>query len=140
MTPADRNRTIIDGFVQQLPDSDPVETQEWIDSLDAVVEQEGPVRGHFLLAKLLERAHHTAMGVPVTVTTPYVNTIPPEAEPEFGGPERAAWEQSAHHREEEFTRAEADWRDFEIDPKTGRVKAIDKAKAPPAKKPRKPRG
>ncbi|HEX2403503.1 MAG TPA: pyruvate dehydrogenase (acetyl-transferring), homodimeric type, partial [Acidimicrobiia bacterium] len=87
MTGGDRNQTIIDGFVHQLPDNDPIETQEWLDSLDAVVEHEGPVRGRFLLAKLLERAHQTAMGVPATVTTPYVNTIPPEAEPEFPGDE-----------------------------------------------------
>jgi hypothetical protein len=44
------------------------------------------------------------------------------------------------HTTQEFTRAEPDWRDFEIDPKTGRVKGIDKAKAPRAKKPRKPKG
>ncbi|MGH8875504.1 MAG: pyruvate dehydrogenase (acetyl-transferring), homodimeric type, partial [Acidimicrobiia bacterium] len=83
----DRNRTIIDGFVHQLPDIDPAETQEWLDSLDAVVSARGTVRGRFLLAKLLERAHQLALGVPATITTPYVNTIPPEEEPWFPGDE-----------------------------------------------------
>jgi hypothetical protein len=44
------------------------------------------------------------------------------------------------HTTQAFTRAELDSRDFEIDPKTGRVKAMDKAKAPRAKRKRKPRG
>jgi pyruvate dehydrogenase E1 component len=87
MAVGDRNLTIIDGFVHQLPDNDPIETQEWLDSLDAVVAGEGQVRGRFLLAKLLERAHQTGLGVPATVTTPYVNTIPAEEEPPYPGDE-----------------------------------------------------
>ena len=47
MTVGDRNRTIIDGFVHQLPDNDPVETQEWIDSLDGVVARRGPGKRTF---------------------------------------------------------------------------------------------
>ncbi len=49
--------------------------------------EEGQVRGRFLLAKLLERAHQTGLGVPATVTTPYVNTIPTEEEPPYPGDE-----------------------------------------------------
>src|SRR5213078_4393009 len=47
---------IIDGFVHQLPDVDPEETQEWLDSLTAVVEAQGKTRARFLMSKLLERA------------------------------------------------------------------------------------
>ncbi len=79
--------TIGDEFVHQLPDTDPVETSEWIESLDAVAEKHGPVRARFLLAKLQERAHKTQLGVPGVVTTPYINTIPPEEQPEFPGDE-----------------------------------------------------
>ena len=79
--------TIGDEFVHQLPDTDPVETSEWIESLDAVAEEHGPVRARFLLAKLQERAHKTQLGVPGVVTTPYINTIPPEEQPEFPGDE-----------------------------------------------------
>ena len=78
---------IIDGFVHQLPDIDPAETQEWLDSLDAVVSTEGKTRARFLLSRLLERARELQVGVPATVSTPYVNTIPPEEEPFFPGNE-----------------------------------------------------
>ena len=76
---------IFDGFVNQLPDSDPTETQEWLDSLDAVVEVHGKTRARFLLSKLLERARSSQVSFPATVSTPYVNTIPRENEPWFPG-------------------------------------------------------
>jgi pyruvate dehydrogenase E1 component len=78
---------MIDGFVHQLPDIDPTETREWLDSLDAVVGAQGKTRARFLLSKLLERARELQVGVPATVSTPYVNTIPPEEEPFFPGNE-----------------------------------------------------
>ncbi|MDX1449154.1 MAG: pyruvate dehydrogenase (acetyl-transferring), homodimeric type, partial [Acidimicrobiia bacterium] len=81
------NLTYIDGFVHQLHDSDPVETQEWIDSLDAVVSRHGEVRGRFIMAKLLERAHQRSLGVPGSISTPYINTIPVEEEPDYPGDE-----------------------------------------------------
>ena len=46
----------IDEFKQQLPDLDPAETDDWIESLDQVVGGEGEVRARFLLYKLLKRA------------------------------------------------------------------------------------
>ncbi len=76
---------IIDGFVHQLPDTDPGETQEWLDSLDSVVDAQGKTRARFLLSKLLVRARELQVGTPATVSTPYVNTIPPEQEPFFPG-------------------------------------------------------
>ena len=85
--PSDLGETIGDEYVHQLPDTNPIETQEWIDSLDAVSGESGTVRARFLLAKLLERAHETRLGIPAAVTTPYVNTIPLEEQPEFPGDE-----------------------------------------------------
>jgi len=85
--PSDLGDTIGDEYLHQLPDSDPAETQEWTESLDAVAERHGAVRARFLLAKLLERAHETRLGIPGAVTTPYVNTIPLEEQPEFPGDE-----------------------------------------------------
>ncbi len=79
--------TYIDGFVHQLHDVDPTETGEWLDSLDTVVSERGTTRAKFLMAKLLERAHQMALGVPGSVSTPYINTIPPEEEPEYPGDE-----------------------------------------------------
>jgi pyruvate dehydrogenase E1 component len=81
----DLSRTLGDEYVQQMPDSDPVETQEWIDSLDAVVDEQGPDRAKYLVAKLLERAHENNVGIAGAITTPYINTIPPEEEAEFPG-------------------------------------------------------
>jgi len=78
---------IFDGHVNQLPDSDPGETQEWLDSLDAVIDVHGKTRARFLLTKLLEKARESQVSFPATVSTPYINTIPREAEPWFPGDE-----------------------------------------------------
>ncbi|MGI9120259.1 MAG: pyruvate dehydrogenase (acetyl-transferring), homodimeric type [Acidimicrobiales bacterium] len=78
---------IFDGFSQQLPDIDPTETAEWLDSLDAVVDAQGKNRARFLVAKLLERSRALQVGFPATVSTPYVNTIPPEEQAWFPGDE-----------------------------------------------------
>jgi pyruvate dehydrogenase E1 component len=71
----------------QLPDIDPGETAEWIDSFDAVVDAEGRPRARFLLMKLLERALSKQVDFPATVSSPYVNTIPRDQEPWFPGDE-----------------------------------------------------
>ena len=78
---------IFDGYVNQLADSDPGETEEWMESLQAVIDVHGKTRARFLLGKLLERAHSAQVSFPATVSTPYVNTIPREAEPWFPGDE-----------------------------------------------------
>ena len=78
---------IFDGFVHQVPDIDPTETGEWLDSLDAVVAAHGKARARFIVAKLLERARALQVGFPATVSTPYVNTIPPEEQAWFPGNE-----------------------------------------------------
>src|ERR671919_322653 len=78
---------IFDQFKQQLPDIDPVETQEWLDSLDAVVEQTGPDRARYIVYKLLKRARQLQVGLPPLVQTRYINTISPEQEPYFPGDE-----------------------------------------------------
>ena len=74
-------------FSQQLPDIDPVETREWIESLDAVAAGSGKQRARFIMAKLLARSQETQIGTPPSVWTPYVNTIPPEGQPFFPGDE-----------------------------------------------------
>jgi pyruvate dehydrogenase E1 component len=78
---------IFDGFMHQLPDVDPVETREWLDSLDAIVDTHGKTRANYLLSRVLERARSLGVSFPATVSTPYVNTIPPELEPWFPGDE-----------------------------------------------------
>ncbi len=78
---------IIDGFVHQLPDLDPEETQEWLDALAQVVDVQGKTRARFLMSKLIERARAQNVDVPASVSTPYINTIPPEHEAWFPGDE-----------------------------------------------------
>ncbi|MYF83424.1 MAG: pyruvate dehydrogenase (acetyl-transferring), homodimeric type, partial [Acidimicrobiia bacterium] len=77
----------IDGFFRQLPDIDPEETQEWIDSLEAVVDFRGEARARFLVRALLNRAREMGVAYPPTVSTPYVNTIPAEEQAWFPGDE-----------------------------------------------------
>ncbi len=76
-----------DNFTRQLPDLDPAETREWIDSLDAVVSARGRARARYIVAKLLQRANERQVGVPPTTYTPYINTIPAEEQPFFPGDE-----------------------------------------------------
>ena len=78
---------IFDGFVHSLPDVDPQETREWLDSLDAVVDARGKTRARYLLSALLERARELQVGLPASISTPYVNTIPPEEQAWFPGDE-----------------------------------------------------
>jgi pyruvate dehydrogenase E1 component len=80
-------RMTFDGFTYRLPDTDPDETAEWVDSFHALVEAEGKTRGRFLLMKLLERAQELQVGFPATTGTPYLNSIPVEHEPWFPGDE-----------------------------------------------------
>ena len=83
----ERPTIISDGLPSQLPDIDPAETQEWLDSLDAVVDSAGRGRARYLMLKLLERAREKAVGVPALRSTDFLNTIPPEREPWFPGDE-----------------------------------------------------
>src|SRR3954452_11987958 len=76
-----------DGSIHQLPDIDPQETSEWLESLDSVIDVKGKARAHYLLARLMERARDKGAAVPAMVTTDYINTIAPEQEPWFPGNE-----------------------------------------------------
>jgi pyruvate dehydrogenase E1 component len=78
---------MLDDFKHQLPDSDEAETQEWLDALDQLVEQEGEGRARFLMFKLLKRARQLHIGLPPLAQTRYINTISPEQEPPFPGDE-----------------------------------------------------
>ena len=67
------------------PDADPVETQEWLDSVDAVVDADGRLRMAYLLDRAVDRAQDLHVPVSAGVSTPYVNSIPTEDEPEMPG-------------------------------------------------------
>jgi len=74
-----------DDYLDQLPDTDPAETSEWLDSLAAVATQRGRTRAAFLMDRLLERARDLGLGTAPGVSTPYINTIPVSDEPWFPG-------------------------------------------------------
>ncbi|MCG8910478.1 pyruvate dehydrogenase (acetyl-transferring), homodimeric type [Pseudomonas sp. DP-17] len=59
-----------------MHDIDPVETQEWLDALESVLEKEGEERAHYLMTRLGELASRTGTQLPYAITTPYRNTIP----------------------------------------------------------------
>nr|WP_242624548.1 pyruvate dehydrogenase (acetyl-transferring), homodimeric type [Micromonospora kangleipakensis] len=71
----------------QLPDIDPEETGEWVESLDGVIDERGTKRARYVMLRLLERARERQVGVPSLTTTDYINSIPPEREPWFPGDE-----------------------------------------------------
>jgi pyruvate dehydrogenase E1 component len=83
----ERPPVISDGLPSQLPDIDPSETSEWLESLDAVIDHAGRQRARYIMLKLLERAREKQVGVPGLRSTDYINTIPPEREPWFPGDE-----------------------------------------------------
>ena len=69
--------------VPQFPaanDPDALETQEWLDALEAVLEREGPERAHYLLERLIDKARRSGAYIPFSPNTAYINTIPTHME------------------------------------------------------------
>lgn len=69
-------------------DTDPIETKEWLDSLQSVLKEEGGERAVFLIQQLIARARQQGLGLSESATTPYINTIPIGREPAFPGDEK----------------------------------------------------
>jgi len=69
----------------QLPDIDAIETQEWVDALESVIENEGVERAHFLLEQMIDKARRTGANLPYSANTAYVNTIPTHLEAPLPG-------------------------------------------------------
>jgi pyruvate dehydrogenase E1 component len=67
------------------PDADPVETREWLEAFDALVEAEGRERATFLLRKLLDHARARRVPLPPVLNTPYKNSIALAQQPQFPG-------------------------------------------------------
>src|SRR5947209_8024363 len=70
---------------ERQTDLNPQETAEWLEALDQVVDEAGPDRAAYLLAKLLDRAHNFGVSPPQRFNTPYVNTIPAHEEVPYPG-------------------------------------------------------
>src|SRR3954452_10958011 len=66
-------------------DIDPGERNEWLEALEAVVRYDGPERARELLAAVFDEARRRGVHPAGDLSTPYVNTIPPDDEPAFPG-------------------------------------------------------
>ncbi|MBY0512386.1 MAG: pyruvate dehydrogenase (acetyl-transferring), homodimeric type [Gemmataceae bacterium] len=77
---------VLAGREARLPeDVDPQETAEFVESIEAVIRHQGPHRARFLLETMLAATNRGGVRLPAGITTPYVNTIPPEEQPTFPG-------------------------------------------------------
>src|SRR5699024_6206774 len=72
-------------------DPDPAETREWMESIKAVIDAEGPGRAHHLLENMVELTRRAGAHLPFAPTTEYINTIPPHLEPGMPGDAAMEW-------------------------------------------------
>jgi pyruvate dehydrogenase E1 component len=72
-------------------DLDPSETREWLDAVEDVIDRDGTERAHFLLDRAVAAARANGATLPFGATTSYVNTIPPDQQPEFPGDMSMEW-------------------------------------------------
>ena len=70
-------------YLSQLPDTNPEETTEWLESLESVVHAGTRDRTAYLLRTIVQRARHLGIDLPVGVQTPYINSVPAEDEPDL---------------------------------------------------------
>ena len=87
MASLDETGPLIGGLLSQVPDIDPAETAEWLESLDGLIDAEGGPRARYVLMSLLRHAGQRNVAIPVSLNTPYVNTIAVHDEPYFPGDE-----------------------------------------------------
>ncbi|MBB1473025.1 pyruvate dehydrogenase (acetyl-transferring), homodimeric type [Luteimonas sp. MC1782] len=72
-------------------DPDPAEAREWMESLKAVIDADGPERAHQLLEGMVELTRRAGSHLPFSPTTEYINTIPPHLEPQIPGDQTLEW-------------------------------------------------
>lgn len=72
-------------------DIDPIESQEWQDAIEDVIERDGADRAHFLLDRAVQQARAAGATLPFSATTPYQNTIPTDDQAEFPGDLEIEW-------------------------------------------------
>jgi pyruvate dehydrogenase E1 component len=81
-----------------IPDVDPQETQEWLEAIASVLENEGPERAHFLIERMIVQARLGGADMPISATTPYLNSIPADQE------QRSSGDEELEHRIRALTR------------------------------------
>jgi len=83
----DERGPLINGLLSQVPDVDPEETSEWVESLDGLIDDKGGPRARYVMLNMLKRARERNVAIPADLNTPYVNTIGVHDEPYFPGDE-----------------------------------------------------
>jgi len=78
-------------FEKTLADSDPQETSEWLEALQAVIERGGAERAHYLIENLVDFTRRSGGHLPYDATTAYINTIPPHLEAKAPGDHELEW-------------------------------------------------
>ena len=73
------------GINHRKVDSDPVETREWLEAINSVIEQEGVERAQYILQRLSSKVTETGAQLPYAINTPYRNTIPTSQETRMPG-------------------------------------------------------
>src|SRR5688572_16588892 len=71
--------------IMKLEDLDPIETREWIESIDSVLKTQGAARAHYLLEQLIDHTRRSGAYLPFRPNTAYLNTITPGQEPSYPG-------------------------------------------------------
>ena len=72
-------------------DIDPVETREWLDAVEDVIDRDGGARAHFLLDRSVAAARARGANLPFGATTAYLNTIPTDQQPPYPGDLQMEW-------------------------------------------------
>ena len=72
-------------YLKQTTDTDPAETQEWLDSLEYIINSKGHDRAKYLLSALEARARTDGVDLPAKSNTPYINTIATHEQPAYPG-------------------------------------------------------
>ncbi len=76
---------------EKFEDLDALETQEWLEALDAVIERQGTERAHYLIEELIAKARRSGAHLPYRLTTAYQNTIPVALEERSPGDASIEW-------------------------------------------------
>ena len=87
MASYDETGPLINGLLSAVPDIDPAETGEWVESFDGLIDDKGGPRARYVMLNLLRRARERNVHIPATFATPYVNSIAVHDEPYFPGDE-----------------------------------------------------
>ena len=83
----DETGPLINGLLSAVPDIDPAETDEWVESFDGLIDDKGGPRARYVMLNLLRRARERNVSIPASMATPYVNSIGVHEEPYFPGDE-----------------------------------------------------